>query len=343
MALHVDPLKRELLEARIQGTRSPNVVTQTGKSPDVNSNQLSTDDRFKYGTSYDSVQNTGDVVSMDVPIPTATSTHCTTSLTKTHDGHPCRPTVANAVNSTLPNSFQTTANPEQVNPSVSQNEDQCTISPENPGSNPCRALDSLPSSSQQVEMTVQPPTNHAEENSLGVSSLSGDGHSNKGVVGFQSHPQIVAGHFPPLCGTSRQANFAPYSTSSALSNQSVSLDIGCQSIPMLPPNDSPAVVTTSPKKARNLSGVPVAPSSQVVGSQRCSGLCSPSAPQTVQPTTPRSSIRRKRKGGLFDEQGVPQPKRPTNRGSKRIDEIFKVSECLNHYFSFYVTHAFLLL
>ncbi|EUB65001.1 Serine/threonine-protein kinase tousled-like protein [Echinococcus granulosus] len=328
MALHVDPLKRELLEARIQGTRSPNVVTQTGKSPDANSNQLSTDDRFKYGTSYDSVQNTGDVASMDIPIPNVISAHCTTSLTKPHDGHPNPATVANVVNSTLPNPFQTTANPEYMNfPLISQSDDQCTIRPENPGSNPCRALDSLPSSSQQVEVTVQPPSNHAEENSRSVSSLSGDGNSNKGVVGLQSHPQNVAAYVPPLHGTSRQTNIVPYSTSSALSNQSLSFDIGCQSIPMLPPNDSPAVVTTSPKKARNLSGAPVASSSlQFVSPQRCSILSSPNAPQTVQPPTPRGSIRRKRKGVLFDEPGVPQPKRSTNRGSKRIDEIFKTPQ-----------------
>ncbi|CDS40273.1 serine:threonine protein kinase tousled [Echinococcus multilocularis] len=328
MALHVDPLKRELLEARIQGTRSPNVVTQTGKSPNANSNQLSTDDRFKYGTSYDSVQNTGDVASIDIPIPNVISAHCTTSLTKPHDGHPNPATVANVVNSTLPNSFQTTANPEHMNfPLISQNYDQCTIRPENPGSNPCRALDSLPSSSQQVEVTVQPPSNHAEENSRSVSSLSGDGTSNKGVVGLQSHPQNVAACVPPLHGTSRQANIVPYSTISALSNQSLSFDIGCQSIPMLPPNDSPAVVTTSPKKARNLSGAPVASSSlQFVSPQRCSILSSPNAPQTVQPPTPRGSIRRKRKGVPFDEPGVPQPKRSTNRGSKRIDEIFKTPQ-----------------
>ncbi|VDM32675.1 unnamed protein product [Hydatigera taeniaeformis] len=327
MALHVDPLKRELLEARIQGTRSPNVVAQTGKSPDANSNQLSADDRFKYGTSYDSVQNTGDVVSMDVPIPTVTSTVCTTSLTKSHDGHTYRTPVANVVNSTFPNSFQATHDPERINPPLAnQNEEHCTINPENPGSNPSRVLDSLPSSGHQVDMTVQPPSNHAEENSLGVSSLSGDGHSNKGVVGFQSYPQSVAGHAPPICGTSRQANIVPYSTSSALSNQSVSFDIGCQSIPLLPPNDSPAIITTSPKKGRNLSGAPIASSLQFMGPQRCSGLSSPSAPQIVQPTTPRSSIRRKRKGGIFDEQGVPQPKRSTNRGSKRIDEIFKTPQ-----------------
>lgn len=339
MALHVDPLKRELLEARIQGAPSPNVVTQTGKSQDVNSNQLSTDGRFKFGTSYDSVQNTGDVVSMDNPINTMALPQSTLSLKKALDGQPSQISVVNVGNSALPNSFQTVSNQEHMNSSsANRSEDLFTdlqeslmLKSENLGSDPSKAFDSLPSSNHPAEVITQPLSSHAEENSLSINSLSGDGSSNKGIAGFQGYSQNVVSHVAQPLGSNRPQNIVPYSNSSALSNQSVSFDIGCQSIPLLPPNESsPVVINTSPKKARNLSGTPavtvtVSLSSPFVCSQRVSGLNSLSTSQVVQPTTPRSSIRRKRKGPLMDEQGGSQAKRSTNRGNKRIDEIFKVT------------------
>lgn len=323
MALHVDPLKRELLEARIQGTPSPNVATQTGKSQNINSETLPLDDRPKCGTSNDSVQNTADVATVDAPIALAAPPISMPSV-GVQDGHPTQCNIANLLNS-LPNSFHVPNNPEFVNsPSVHAGDDHCadnrdssTTRPDNHGSNPS---DSAVSSGNVVETVVAPLSNNMEENSQSVSSASGDGIFSRGIVGGRNYSQGIGPYGQVSYGAIRQTNIVPYSNTSAVSNQSLSFDMLCQPIPLLPPSESPGFATT-PKKSRNISAAPVTPSQHALTAAKSSGLSSPVAPQ---PATPRASIRRKRKGAVLDEQGPPQPKRTAARGNKRIDEIFKV-------------------
>ncbi|KAM3186092.1 hypothetical protein ACTXT7_005052 [Hymenolepis weldensis] len=306
MALHVDPLKRELLEARIQGSPNPNV---SGKSQNINSEIPPLNDRPKCGTSNDSAQNTVDVAIVDVPISAATLN------VGVQDGRqdPSQSNTANAPNS-LPDSFQAPNNPEFLNsPSVNTTDYQCGDNRDSSGTRPDNhGSDSIVSSGNVAETVVVALANNMEENSQSLSSVSGDGLS-RGNRNY-SHAQHGPAHI-------RQANIVPYSITSALSNQSLSFDMACQSIPG---HDSPgAFVTTTPKKSRNFSGVPQTPTPQHVSAPKSAGIVSPI---TQQPTTPRASIRRKRKGATLDEQGPPQPKRSAARGHKRIDEIFKTPQ-----------------
>uniref|UniRef100_A0A5K3F758 Protein kinase domain-containing protein n=1 Tax=Mesocestoides corti TaxID=53468 RepID=A0A5K3F758_MESCO len=331
MALHVDPLKRELLEARIQGTTSPSVATSAGKSQDINSTQLLSDDRFKCGTSSDSAPHTADVGYVDVTSSTAVSTYCAVSVAASRDGLPTQPHLVSAVSSSFPSSFHGDVAPLYINSTcLKRTNDSPTEHPgpsstmcDNLGPNIRKTSEFLPLSNHPTEVPTNSFSNHAEESSLSIGSLSGDGISNKGAGGLFTCPQSSSGQILHY-GASRQAFLIPYSNSSALSNQSVSFDIGCQSSPLLPPNDYPTVIA-SPKSTRNPSGTSAVPLPHGPGTNRCGELSSPCAAQ-ITPSTPRSTVRRKRRGPLFDEQGIQQPKRPAYRGTKRIDEMFKTPQ-----------------
>lgn len=290
---------------------------------DANSNQLSSDGPSKYGISSNSAQHTADNASMDAPLSAVTTSYCTTSVTVPSDGHPAHPSTANVVHSTFSTAFHKDMTPVQTNSACLNSSENSSgehprpsgaVRAENPGPAHPHPPNYPPNPGLPSEQVAHSMSNHAEESSL--SCPSADGASNKGVGVLFNFPQGSAGPIPSSYCANRQAFQTPYSTNSVLSNQSVPYDVGCQSNPMLPPAESHPVMTTPPKKMRNPSGAAAV--------ARCSGLNSPTPNPNAAPTTPRSGVRRKRKGPPCDEQGTPQPKRPTHRGTKRIDEMFKV-------------------
>lgn len=338
MALHVDPVKRELLEARIQGSSVPSASVNSNKPQDINSSQLSSDDPSKCGVSSNSGQHTADNASLDVPFSTVTSSYCTTSVTAPGVSHPPRPATANLVQPTYSSTFLKDVAPLQIN-TVCLNSDDRSFGDLPGPSGVARNEDPLPDHKQPPSLPLTSdapvdPTGHSMSNPVEESSIScpsADGVSIKcaGAL-FNFQPGSVAPTSSSYCAN-RQMFQNPYSTNSVLSNQSMPCDHACQSNPMLPPVDPPAIMTTPPKKMRNASGAAAVLIAQGANSARCSNLNSPN-PGT--PTTPRSAIRRKRKAQVLDEQGIPLPKRPTHKGTKRIDEMFKVRSSLIYIFSF---------
>ncbi|VDL95619.1 unnamed protein product [Schistocephalus solidus] len=331
MALHVDPLKRELLEARIQGNSSPGNAASSTRAQDLNSDNLSSDDRSKYGVSLDSAQITTDNVSVDVPYSTVTSSFCTD------------PVIVLSESQNIP-SVSVSAAPQNC---FSICQQHCTtpsgqMTPNNASAEQLQSselFETEPHKSEEVHGVEQVPGQlsqsdiqdsasfHAEESSASFPSADGV-VSNKSAGGLYNCFQGAANQVNFV----EQADVLPFSGCRAFSNPSLSMDrTAYQFNPMLPPNETHIPNhSVSPKKVRTLSGAAV---TSVQGNNSPSRLGSTNSPGAHGPnaiaapresTTPRGIVRRKRRGPLFDEQGI-QPKRPAHR-TKRIDEMFKAPQ-----------------
>ncbi|VDK74647.1 unnamed protein product [Dibothriocephalus latus] len=257
MALHVDPLKRELLEARIQGNSSPGNAVSSTRAQDLNSDNMSSDDRSKYGLSQDSAQITADNASVDVP---------------------------NIVLHRRGRLLLTTH------------------------------LQNNPSRLSFLKLILIKPKKYMEWSKFLVSLLTRI---------LRIVPVVMLRKVAPVFLVRM----------GAFSNPSISMErTGYQSNPMLPPNETHIPNhSVSPKKMRTLSGATFASTQGNNSPSRLGSITSPGPhgsnvnTGSRESTTPRSIVRRKRRGPLFDEQGI-QPKRPAHR-TKRIDEMFKAPQC----------------